>query len=167
MGIIGGYMWVSLVDMFWGFFSWVSPVIFGDPQVASRFATWFASSCGGHGPSLAAVRAWHRPAVPAVHVGAAAHAPVPWYGWQPGIPGQLLVVQETGWGAVPEIFKSYLCARELDPKEVEPLGSLVTLQFTSILPQDEVGDFKSVEKGRLNGILVVSYKVVGFLFKFQ
>ncbi|CAL1142877.1 unnamed protein product, partial [Cladocopium goreaui] len=109
-------------------------------EVASRFATWFATCCG-HGPSLAAVRAWHRPAVPAVHVGAAAHAahaPVPWYGWQPGIPGQLLVVQESGWGAVPEIFKSYLCARELDPKEVEPLGSLVTLQFTSILPQDEV-----------------------------
>lgn len=155
--------------MFWGFFSRVSPGFFGDPQVASRFATWFATCCG-HGPSLAAVRAWHRPAVPAVHVGAAAHAahaPVPWYGWQPGIPGQLLVVQESGWGAVPEIFKSYLCARELDPKEVEPLGSLVTLQFTSILPQDEVGDFKGVEKGRLNGILVVSYKVVGILFKFQ
>ena len=86
--------------------------------------------------------------MPAGHGAAAAPAvPVPWYGWQPGIPGQLLVVQESGWGAVPEIFKSYLCARELEAqKDEEPLGSLVTLQFASILPQDEVGDVKGVER---------------------
>ena len=106
--------------------------------MARRFAAWFATSCSG--PSLAAVRAWHRPAA----APSAPSAPVPWYGWQPGIPGQLLLVRESGWGAVPEIFKSYLCARELEA-EVEPLGSLVTLQFANVLPRDEVEDVKDVE----------------------
>ena len=96
--------------------------------MARRFAAWFAQ--GHQLPTLAAVQAWHR--------AAKTLAPVPtaWYGW-PKVPGQLLVVNETGWGAVPEIFKSYFCAEEQKGEDGEALGSLVTLQFTSVLPQDE------------------------------
>ena len=88
------------------------------------FASWFGA---GHSPSLAELRSWNQ----------AADLP---YVWQPAVPGAVLRVHETGWGAIPEIFKSFMY-REAQKGSSEPrelLGSLVTLNFTKRLPKDEI-----------------------------
>ena len=92
------------------------------------FASWFGA---GRSPSLAEVRSWNQPG-----------ADLPGYVWQPAVPGAVLRVHDTGWGAIPEIFKSFLYrevakgSSEQLPREL--LGSLVTLNFAKSLPKDEI-----------------------------
>ena len=106
------------------------------------------------GPTLAAVQSWNQASV----MSSGELLPVPWYCLQPPIPGDVLHVHDTGWGAVPEIFKATAATRwqmQLLQKESHGLqprsdgsdglqiseqtwNSLVTLKFVHRLPEDEV-----------------------------
>ena len=89
-------------------------------------------------PSLASVKSWNLPSVPV----SLESFPTAWYDLQPQIPGVLLHVHETGWGAVTEIFKAALWQIESEASEgcegLSDLTPLVTLQFLHRLPEDEV-----------------------------
>ena len=123
---------------------------------ASALSRWFGVALGlpELGPSLATIRLWDA----AGHCDSTSSAPEPWAPWKPKVPGDVLHVHETGWGAVPEVFRAFAAWRKRrsppkpkkskakaprtseNPKAIElrPLGPLVILRFLKRLLQDEV-----------------------------